>query len=102
MSASWTNNDRKSRNAPTQEQNNSAKRFNVQETKEALKKGYASVAAEDPQLLYYKPPAGSANNTKASGPWASKPNTMASGKDFFLELRKQLSSSQHSSDRAGG
>ncbi|MCJ1391698.1 hypothetical protein MMC18_004563 [Xylographa bjoerkii] len=74
--------------------------FNAKDTRDFLKRAFASVSSEDLKALRYKAPIGPAS-TKTGGPWASKPNTMGSGKDFFLELRKQVSALQQS-ERAGG
>ncbi|KAL9119567.1 MAG: hypothetical protein Q9187_003881 [Circinaria calcarea] len=106
----WTTNNRRSRDSPTQEQHIPVKGFNAQETRDALKKAIASVAAEDLKSLRYKATGGPAANVKTGGPWASKDpfpnnsavNTMSSGKDFFLELRKQMAALQHVNERAGG
>jgi len=76
----------------------SAAVFKAQETKDFLKRGFPSLSGEEAKALRYKPPQ-IANKT--GGPWGSKPNTMGSGKDFFLELRKQMSNLQHA-ERAGG
>ncbi|MCJ1373278.1 hypothetical protein MMC20_004506 [Loxospora ochrophaea] len=76
--------------------------FNSQETREALQKGYQSVSPEVVKTMRYKAPAGQSGNAKAGGPWASKSNAMGNGKDFFLELRKQISALQHTGERAGG
>ncbi|MCJ1407943.1 hypothetical protein MMC19_002014 [Ptychographa xylographoides] len=78
----------------------SAGGFKAQETRDLLRRGLKSVSGDNVKALPYKPPPIQAG-TKSGGPWASKPNTMGSGKDFFLELRKQISALQHS-ERVGG
>ncbi|MCJ1291379.1 hypothetical protein MMC34_002922 [Xylographa carneopallida] len=74
--------------------------FNAKDTREFLKRAFTSIRSEDSKVLRYKAPPGPAS-TKTGGPWALKPNTMGSGKDFFLELRKQVSALQQT-ERAGG
>ncbi|KAH1290329.1 hypothetical protein KXV52_006088 [Aspergillus fumigatus] len=58
--------------------------FNSAELKAALRRGPG-----EPKPFFYRPNGKDANSNRASGPWGAKPNTMANGKDFFLELRKQ-------------
>ncbi|BCS28719.1 uncharacterized protein APUU_70289S [Aspergillus puulaauensis] len=70
--------------------------FNAAEAKAALRR-----APGAPRPYFYKPQGKDANN-RASGPWGSKPNTMANGKDFFLELRKQVTSLRQGENVAGG
>ena len=77
--------------------------FNAQEVKEGLK------AISEPKPAIYKPTE-KVQNTRAAGPWGSKraclfvgavimltnpANMTANGKDFFLELRKQMTALQH-------
>ncbi|MCJ1436175.1 hypothetical protein MMC27_005553 [Xylographa pallens] len=97
----WGNerNKGEARNATTDQQT-AAAGFNARDTRDFLKRAFASISAEDSNALRYKAPTGPAS-TKTGGPWALKPNTMGSGKDFFLELRKQVSSLQQT-ERAGG
>ncbi|MCJ1287366.1 hypothetical protein MMC26_006715 [Xylographa opegraphella] len=97
----WGNERNKSepQNA-TADQQPAAAGFNAKDTREFLKRAFASISSEDSKALRYKAPTGFPS-TKAGGPWASKPNTMGSGKDFFLELRKQVSALQQT-ERAGG
>ncbi|MCJ1417071.1 hypothetical protein MMC32_003410 [Xylographa parallela] len=116
----WGNerNKGEARNA-TMDQQTTAAGFNARDTREFLKRrkaagfwsqsyvqianfmlAFASISSEDSKALRYKALAGPAS-TKTGGPWASKPNTMGSGKDFFLELRKQVSSLQQT-ERVGG
>ncbi|GLI79098.1 hypothetical protein PoHVEF18_007423 [Penicillium ochrochloron] len=59
------------------------------EAKNVLKKG-----PHEPKALLYKPAGKDSNNQRSGGPWGSKSNTMANGKDFFIELRKQVASLQ--------
>ncbi|KKY19892.1 hypothetical protein UCDDS831_g05177 [Diplodia seriata] len=65
--------------------------FNSKETKDALRKWYqdASAAGPDGKSPLYKPQ-GDVGARNAS-PWGSKPNTMANGQDFWVQLRKQMS-----------
>ncbi|KKK20752.1 hypothetical protein AOCH_007155 [Aspergillus ochraceoroseus] len=51
--------------------------------------------------FFYKLQAKDANH-RASGPWGSKANAMANGKDFFLELRKQVTALRQGGNAAGG
>ncbi|MCJ1322789.1 hypothetical protein MMC15_008139 [Xylographa vitiligo] len=97
----WGNERNKSeaRNA-TEDQQTPAAGFNAKDTREFLKRAFASISSEDSKALRYKAPTAPAS-MKTGGPWASKPNTMGSGKDFFLELRKQVSALQQN-ERAGG
>ncbi|KAL8848443.1 MAG: hypothetical protein Q9221_006550 [Calogaya cf. arnoldii] len=76
----WANNDRSNREAPpqgpAQEQHVPVNGFNAQEARDTLRTGTTEQGLA---------------------------NTMGNGKDFFLELRKQLSSMQQPSlERAGG
>ncbi|KAI4187911.1 MAG: hypothetical protein LQ348_004003 [Seirophora lacunosa] len=98
----WVNNDRGNREAsqpgPAQEQHVSVNGFNAQDARNVLRNGLS----EHKKAVNYKP-SGQAQGTRSGSPWASKPNTMGNGKDFFLELRKQLTAiQQHGSERAGG
>ncbi|KAL4941902.1 hypothetical protein BDV06DRAFT_193361 [Aspergillus oleicola] len=69
--------------------------FNADEAKAALRRGPGA------RPFFYKPQGKDAGN-RASGPWGSKPNTMANGKDFFLELRKQVTALRQGENVAGG
>ncbi|PLN79323.1 hypothetical protein BDW42DRAFT_173190 [Aspergillus taichungensis] len=69
--------------------------FNATESKTALKKNPGG-----PRPFFYK--LGKDAGNRPSGPWGSKPNTMANGKDFFLELRKQMTTLQQGGNTAGG
>ncbi|KAI9372941.1 hypothetical protein BJX61DRAFT_505195 [Aspergillus egyptiacus] len=80
----------------SREQHVAAGGFNVAEAKAALKR-----APGAPKPLVYKPEGKDVNN-RASGPWGAKPNTMANGKDFFLELRKQITALRQGGTVAGG
>ncbi|PWY90729.1 hypothetical protein BO70DRAFT_358177 [Aspergillus heteromorphus CBS 117.55] len=81
---------------PQQEQHVPVRGFNAAEAKAALRKGPG-----ESRPYYYKPQGKDVNN-RASGPWGAKPNQMASGKDFFLELRKQVTALQQGENVAGG
>ncbi|RAL12790.1 uncharacterized protein BO97DRAFT_477771 [Aspergillus homomorphus CBS 101889] len=81
---------------PRQEQHVPVRGFNASESKAALKRGPG-----ESRPFYYKPQ-GKDTNNRASGPWGAKPNQMANGKDFFLELRKQVTALRQGSPVAGG
>ncbi|GAB1194189.1 hypothetical protein APSETT444_003430 [Aspergillus pseudonomiae] len=76
---------------PAQEQHVPVRGFNAAEAKGALRR--------KPKPFFYKP---GGKDTNRSGPWGSKPNTMANGKDFFLELRKQITTLRQGNNVAGG
>ncbi|KAJ5404141.1 hypothetical protein N7509_004012 [Penicillium cosmopolitanum] len=76
---------------PSQDQHVPVKGFNAGEAKSLLKK-----------VPFYKPTGKDANNQKSGGPWGAKANTMANGKDFFVELRKQVASLQRGGPPVGG
>ncbi|KAM5504114.1 hypothetical protein McanMca71_003744 [Microsporum canis] len=61
----------------------------------------AADVPEEPQPVIYRPTGKDGNPVRPSGPWGSKPNSMANGKDFFLELRKQISGLQQSNVQGG-
>ena len=81
---------------------------------------FSSTTAEEEKPARYKAPSARAGN-KGGTPWQTKrtqlpyipticwprladcwtAHTMGNGKDFFLDLRKQISALQHS-ERAGG
>ncbi|EGC46105.1 conserved hypothetical protein [Histoplasma capsulatum var. duboisii H88] len=86
---------------PPHEQHIPVRSFNAAESKGALKQGYQNVDSHAP--FVYKPIGKESNNSRAaSGPWGSKPNCMANGKDFFLELRKQVSALRQSGNNVAG
>ncbi|KAF4251564.1 hypothetical protein LV164_003229 [Aspergillus fumigatus] len=58
--------------------------------------------APEPKPFFYRPNGKDANSNRASGPWGAKPNTMANGKDFFLELRKQVTALRQGATVPGG
>ncbi|KAL8971823.1 MAG: hypothetical protein Q9183_000868 [Haloplaca sp. 2 TL-2023] len=98
----WVTNDRASRDpmqhAPAQEQHVALNGFNAQDARDSLKNAFASA---NKKTTVYKGPAQPSGN-KSGAPWATKPNTMGNGKDFFLELRKQISAiQQNGPERAG-
>ncbi|OGE57153.1 hypothetical protein PENARI_c002G00339 [Penicillium arizonense] len=74
-------------NAP-QEQHVPVRGFNAAEAKNILKRG-----SRESKPNIYKPTAKDAPN-RAGGAWGSKPHLMANGRDFFVELRKQITSLQ--------
>ncbi|KAL3481672.1 hypothetical protein BJX99DRAFT_218114 [Aspergillus californicus] len=81
---------------PGQEQHVSVGGFNAAEAKAALKRGPGA-----PKSFVYKLQGKDANN-RGNGPWGSKANTMANGKDFFIELRKQVTALRQGGTVAGG
>ncbi|RAH40432.1 uncharacterized protein BO95DRAFT_447897 [Aspergillus brunneoviolaceus CBS 621.78] len=82
---------------PRQEQHVPVQNFNATESKAALRRGPG-----EPRPFFYKPQSKDTNNNRASGPWGAKPNQMANGKDFFLELRKQVTALRQGNPVAGG
>ncbi|KAL8839702.1 MAG: hypothetical protein Q9176_004309 [Flavoplaca citrina] len=100
----WANNsDRANQDVPSRgpvlDQHVPVNDFNAQEARDMLRIACGPSNKKETNFR-------ASNQTqgpKSGGPWAPKPNTMGNGKDFFLELRKQLSSNQQpSSERAGG
>ncbi|KAJ5317348.1 hypothetical protein N7508_001856 [Penicillium antarcticum] len=71
-----------------QEQHVPVRGFNAAEAKNVLKRG-----PKESKPNQYKPTTKDAPN-RASGAWGTKPHLMANGKDFFVELRKQITSLQ--------
>ncbi|KIX01664.1 uncharacterized protein Z518_09390 [Rhinocladiella mackenziei CBS 650.93] len=63
--------------------------FNSDAVEAMLKQGYEAKAP------LYKPDAKS-QGAKSESPWGMKPGAMASGKDFWLDLRKQVTALQQS------
>ncbi|GAB1215671.1 hypothetical protein ATERTT37_004863 [Aspergillus terreus] len=61
----------------------------------------AANSTPEQKPFFYRPGGKDANN-RAGGPWGSKPNNMANGKDFFLELRKQVTALRQGGNVAGG
>ncbi|KAM5456588.1 hypothetical protein McanCB49686_003219 [Microsporum canis] len=96
---------------PSREPHIPVRGFNSVELKDALRKDYkkggqganplAADVPEEPQPVIYRPTGKDGNPVRPSGPWGSKPNSMANGKDFFLELRKQISGLQQSNVQGG-
>ncbi|KAM0799268.1 hypothetical protein BDR22DRAFT_326717 [Usnea florida] len=74
--------------------------FNSQEVRDCLKNAFKSLSPEEVKASRYQP--GGANNTRSGGAWASNPKNMSNGKDFYVELRKQVTALQQSGERAGG
>ncbi|KAF3396126.1 hypothetical protein F1880_007305 [Penicillium rolfsii] len=91
--------------SPAQDQHVPVRGFNATEAKNVLKKGphvILNLFAAEPKALLYKPAGKDPNNQRSGGPWGSKSNTMANGKDFFVELRKQVASLQRGGPPIGG
>ncbi|KAJ5655688.1 hypothetical protein N7507_007638 [Penicillium longicatenatum] len=82
---------------PVQDLHVSVRGFNAAEAKNVLKRG-----PEETKPIFYKPTGKDTNNQRSGGPWGAKSNTMANGKDFFIELRKQVASLQKSGPPVGG
>jgi len=97
LSNFWGGTREQTPTGPPLEQHKPVRGFNTVESKGALKRG-----PNDPKPALYKPIGKEVNNNRTSGPWASKPNTMANGKDFFIELRKQVSLLQQGGTVPGG
>ncbi|KAJ5238730.1 hypothetical protein N7468_003349 [Penicillium chermesinum] len=80
--------------ASSQAQHVPVRGFNATEAKNILKR--------EPKAVIYKPTGKDANNQRSGSPWGSKANTMVNGKDFFVELRKQVASLQRGGPPVGG
>ncbi|KAJ5100249.1 hypothetical protein N7456_006301 [Penicillium angulare] len=76
-----------------QEQHVPVRGFNAAEAKNVLRR-------ETKPTLYK--PTGKDANQRSGGPWGAKSNTMANGKDFFIELRKQVAALQKGGPPVGG
>ncbi|KAK7728501.1 hypothetical protein SLS57_002389 [Botryosphaeria dothidea] len=70
--------------------------FNSKEAKVTMKKWYqeANAIGADGKSSLYKPQGDAA--PRSAGPWGSKPNTMANGQDFWVQLRKQIAALESS------
>ncbi|RJE26616.1 hypothetical protein PHISCL_01030 [Aspergillus sclerotialis] len=95
MTNSWGG-SREFHSGPALEQHVPVHGFNAMEAKGALRRGPG-----EPRPYFYKPTGKDMNNNR-TGPWGSRPNTMANGKDFFLELRKQVTALRQGENIAGG
>lgn len=93
----WSDSRDQSPAGPVQEQHVPVRGFNATEAKTALKRG-----PNEPRPTAYKPTGKDVNNNRSSGPWGAKPNNMANGKDFFLELRKQVTTLRQGGNVPGG
>ncbi|KAL1992383.1 hypothetical protein VTN49DRAFT_4415 [Thermomyces lanuginosus] len=103
QSNAWTGSaprDHGTTTGPVQEQHVPVRGFNAAEAKNALRNGPTQSTPVRYQPSGPPPRDGTAN--RASGPWAAKPNTMANGRDFFLELRKQVTALQNGGNVPGG
>ncbi|KAF6230106.1 hypothetical protein HO133_004445 [Letharia lupina] len=74
--------------------------FNSQEVRDCLKNAIKNLTSEEVKASKYQP--GAANNTRSGQAWASNPKNMSNGKDFYVELRKQVTAMQQGGERAGG
>ncbi|KAJ5495539.1 hypothetical protein N7539_000655 [Penicillium diatomitis] len=97
--------------ASAQDQHVPVRGFNAMEAKNVLKEGkhefYCAsrccpTRETDSRPTFYKPSAKDIAAQKSSNsPWGSKPNLMANGKDFWLELRKQVTALQRGGSGSG-
>ncbi|KAK4938615.1 hypothetical protein LTR10_020966 [Elasticomyces elasticus] len=69
--------------------------FNAEAVEAMLKQGYATKAP-----LYKQD--SKPQTAKSDGPWGAKPGAMANGKDFWLDLRKQVAALQQSGGTSRG
>merc|ERR1711939_880391 len=69
--------------------------YNSDAVEALLKQGYEARAP------LYRPEVKS-QGTKAESPWGVKPGAMASGKDFWIDLRKQVAALQQSGGTSRG
>ncbi|GIJ91378.1 hypothetical protein Asppvi_010343 [Aspergillus pseudoviridinutans] len=92
-SAPWTDSREQLATGPSQA-HVPVRGLNSAELKAALRR--------EPKPFFYRPNGKDANSNRASGPWGAKPNTMANGKDFFLELRKQVTALREGATVPGG
>ncbi|KAJ5199485.1 hypothetical protein N7491_011308 [Penicillium cf. griseofulvum] len=83
-------------NSP-QEQHVPVRGFNAAESKNMLKPGPTETQFSTP----YKP-LSKDGPTQRSTAWGPKAQNMANGRDFFLELRKQIATLQRSGPPVGG
>ncbi|CAF9937526.1 hypothetical protein IMSHALPRED_000446 [Imshaugia aleurites] len=74
--------------------------FSPQEVRDCLKSAIKHLTPEEVKAAKYQP--GGANNTRSGGAWASNPKNMSNGKDFYVELRRQVTAMQQGGERAGG
>ncbi|KAJ5934602.1 hypothetical protein N7466_004149 [Penicillium verhagenii] len=86
QNASQSGNNAWGGSGPAQDLHVSVRGFNAAEAKNILKR--------ETKPTFYKPTGKDTNNQRSGGPWGAKSNTMANGKDFFIELRKQVASLQ--------
>ncbi|MCJ1451792.1 hypothetical protein MMC28_002132 [Mycoblastus sanguinarius] len=99
----WTNNGQGGKqHAPWGPEEPPIPPFNAQEVRDCLKSGFRSVTSGDGKALAYKPTGGQANSARSGGAWTSNAKNMSNGKEFFLELRKQVTTLQQGGERAGG
>ncbi|KGO75789.1 hypothetical protein PITC_033730 [Penicillium italicum] len=82
---------------PPQEQHVPVRGFNTAEVKNILKAGPHETKLSTPYKSISKD-----GPTQRSTAWGPKAQNMANGKDFFLELRKQIASLQRSGPPVGG
>ncbi|KAJ5745592.1 hypothetical protein N7520_010774 [Penicillium odoratum] len=108
--------------SPAQDLHVSVRGFNATEAKNILKRGRTGTGVvfstaqshclkyigsngylvAETKPTFYKPNGKDTNNQRSGGPWGAKSNTMANGKDFYIELRKQVASLQKAGPPVGG
>ncbi|KAJ5562370.1 hypothetical protein N7535_003177 [Penicillium sp. DV-2018c] len=81
---------------PPQEPHVPVRGFNAAEVKNTLKKG-----PEAAKSVPYKPQPKDGPQPRSTA-WGPKAQNMANGKDFFLELRKQVAALQRNGPPVGG
>ncbi|KAJ5958980.1 uncharacterized protein N7479_006130 [Penicillium vulpinum] len=82
---------------PPQEPHVPVRGFNSTEVKNVMKPGPDEMNSTTPYKSHSKD-----GPTQRSTAWGPKAQNMANGKDFFLELRKQIASLQRSGPSVGG
>ncbi|KAJ5164801.1 uncharacterized protein N7500_006631 [Penicillium coprophilum] len=82
---------------PPQEQHIPVRGFNAAEVKNTLKPGPNETKLSTPYKSHSKD-----GPTQRSTAWGPKAQNMANGKDFFLELRRQIATLQRSGPPVGG
>ncbi|KAI9790454.1 MAG: hypothetical protein M1816_005118 [Peltula sp. TS41687] len=60
---------------------------------------WVGLMLKKPGSCFEEASAGETVKAKAAGPWGSKPNHMANGQDFFVQLRKGMATLQHSANQ---
>ncbi|EXJ78217.1 hypothetical protein A1O3_09378 [Capronia epimyces CBS 606.96] len=84
-----------SQNTPPPEQHVATAGFNSDAVEAILQQGY------DAKAPLYKPET-KTQTAKPESPWGLKPGAMANGKDFWLDLRKQVAALQQTGGTSQG